>query len=100
VLSFAASAALLVPRLGVIGYGWAALISVIAYVVVHVAVVRHVGRLDYRLPFAWAGAFAVAVFAPWVGVWALFGVVAVGLWPATWHALRGHWESLRSLRHG
>lgn len=100
VLSFAASAALLIPRLGMVGYGWAALISVIAYVVVHVAVVRHVGRLDYRLPGAWAGAFALAVFTPWVGAWALVGVVAVGLWPATWRALREHWTSLRSLRHG
>jgi O-antigen/teichoic acid export membrane protein len=97
---FATSAALLVPSMGYVGYGWAALASVSSYVAVHAAVVRHIGRPDYAVPGAWAAAFALGLFTPHLGPFALVGVAAVALWPATWHTLWRHWLDLRGLRHG
>jgi O-antigen/teichoic acid export membrane protein len=101
VLLFAGGTSLLAPAVGMVGYGWAALISVLAYWIVHAAVVRHVGRLNYGLPGAWAVAFGLGLFTPQLGPWALTGLVVVSLWPATWRALWGHWRDLRRLRrHG
>jgi O-antigen/teichoic acid export membrane protein len=53
VLAFALSAALLIPRLGYIGYGWAEVAGFAAYLLLHVYVTRSVGSPDYRRVSVW-----------------------------------------------
>jgi PST family polysaccharide transporter len=50
---FAASAALLVPRIGYIGYGWAEIVAVTSYTLLHFYVSLSVGSPDYRPPMVW-----------------------------------------------
>jgi O-antigen/teichoic acid export membrane protein len=50
---FAASAASLVPRIGYIGYGWAEIVAVTSYTLLHFYVSLSVGSPDYRPPMVW-----------------------------------------------
>jgi O-antigen/teichoic acid export membrane protein len=59
---FASSAILLVPRLGVFGYGWAEVAALLSYVVIHAFVAREIGSPSYGTPAIWFTT-AVAVFA-------------------------------------
>ncbi|NDJ21894.1 oligosaccharide flippase family protein [Nostoc sp. B(2019)] len=50
---FAGSAFLLVPRLGMIGYGWAEICALASYFILHLYTVREVGSLNYTEPLVW-----------------------------------------------
>ncbi|HEX6678536.1 MAG TPA: oligosaccharide flippase family protein [Actinomycetes bacterium] len=65
----AAAAVVLVPRLGLAGYGWAELVSLASYAVLHAGVRRRVG-VGYRGVLPWAVAcgpllLALATPLPW-----------------------------------
>ncbi|MBW4683617.1 MAG: oligosaccharide flippase family protein [Komarekiella atlantica HA4396-MV6] len=50
---FAGSAFLLVPRLGMIGYGLAEICALASYFILHLYTVREVGNLNYTEPLVW-----------------------------------------------
>jgi O-antigen/teichoic acid export membrane protein len=85
---FAGSALLLVPRLGLIGYGWAELITLLGYGVVHAMTVRRIGSPAYRLVVPATVAFSLAFFYPWLGWLSGIGLLAMVLWPGTWRDAR------------
>lgn len=53
---------ILVPSLGVMGYGIGAMVAALGYVPVHIAVQRVVA-IDYMAPMLWAAVFTVPLFA-------------------------------------
>lgn len=97
---FAASAVLLVPRIGWLGYGWAEFAAIPAYWVVHRLFVREVGkRIDYRLAGAAVVAFAMGLFWQELGWISVAGFIGLAIWPLTWRTLRGYALQLRALRY-
>ena len=70
------SAALLLPRYGVLGYGLALLATVPSFLIFHIAITRVVGRPDYRVALLWLGGFTAAIFAPVVSPW-LYGLAVL-----------------------
>ena len=56
---FAGGAALLVPRLGFMGYGWAEVAALPAYFLIHFFVVRHVGTPSYSTSLIWSATIVV-----------------------------------------
>src|SRR5439155_3764686 len=84
---FAGTALVLVPKIGVIGYGLAEVAALPAYTIVHRAVQRHVGVLTYGLAAAWALGFGLALFYRWLGWWSVIGLAAAMAWPQTWTEL-------------
>jgi PST family polysaccharide transporter len=50
---FASGAALLVPRLGLMGYGWAEIVALPSYLLLHVLVTREVGSPSYTTALIW-----------------------------------------------
>ncbi len=92
---FAGGALLFVPEVGMVGYGWAEVLAVAGYVVIHLYVTREVGRPSYGLVMAWSLAFALALFWRELGWLAGLGIVGVALWPETWRALVGYAKDLR-----
>ncbi len=62
VVLFAGSAALLVPRLGFMGYGWAEIVALASYLLLHIFVTREVGSPSYSTSVIWF-ATIVAIFA-------------------------------------
>ena len=80
---FVAGALLLVPRYGVRGYGFAELIAIPAYFVVHEWISRDVGSPTYRHAFIWFVCTAVPLLiVPQLPAFALFALVPV-MWPST-----------------
>ncbi len=53
VAAFAGSAALLIPRVGFIGYGWAEIIALSSYVVLHLYVSKATGSPNYAAALLW-----------------------------------------------
>jgi O-antigen/teichoic acid export membrane protein len=61
VILLALSTMVLLPRLGIIGYGWAELIACASYVAIH-AGLAHSVTISYRRLLPWAGSFAACLF--------------------------------------
>jgi PST family polysaccharide transporter len=61
IVAFATSAALLVPKLGYIGYGWAEVMAFPGYVVLHLYVRSAVDSPDYRPALLWGLVCSVVI---------------------------------------
>lgn len=70
---FALSAAVLVPWVGMVGYGWAEMAALASYFLVHRFATERIGRIDYGPPLVWYG----------VGL----GMIVLGSVDSTWHYL-------------
>lgn len=68
---FAGAAVLLVPTLGLCGYGWAELIALASYPLLHLLLTRAIGSPDYRRTAIWWLGVAVGLFWRELGWWAL-----------------------------
>lgn len=90
IILFAGTAFVLVPSLGLVGYGWAEMVALSSYAVIHYYFSREVGVPDYQLAGVWIAAFALSLFVHGLGWWALVGVVVVALWPRTWREIGGY----------
>lgn len=66
IILFAGSAALLVPRMGFIGYGWAEVAALLSYAVIHQSLAKAVGSPSYAAPAIW---YAAAICAIVLGAW-------------------------------
>jgi PST family polysaccharide transporter len=94
------TAALLVPRVGLVGYAWAEVAALASFAVVHAYLARVVGRIPYgdAAPVWLAAAAALALAdRPVVGV-ALAALVA--LLPGTRKVARGVWAEMKRRPHG
>ncbi len=47
------TALLLVPRIGIVGYGWAEVCTLFSYIALHLYVSKELGRPNYITPFIW-----------------------------------------------
>ncbi len=99
IVLFAGAALLLLPRLGLVGYGWAEVVALGSYGVIHIYLLRDIGSPNYQLAGLWWGAFALALFARFLGWWVALGLVAVALWPDTQQKLGDYIKSLRGAKH-
>ncbi|HEY0777776.1 MAG TPA: oligosaccharide flippase family protein [Gemmatirosa sp.] len=96
---FASATAVLVPRLGAIGYGWAAVVAHLGYIWLHVQVKRLTGSPDYRLAGLWWAAFVGLLFWRQLGWYCLIGPTLALLWPETTREFRNYVVSFANLRH-
>jgi O-antigen/teichoic acid export membrane protein len=84
---FAGAALLLVDRLGIRGYGWAEIVAMPSYVLLHVLTSRRIAKPPYsKIVTTWWLAFGLAFFEPLLGWPALLGL-AFFLWPSSLRCL-------------
>ena len=69
--------AIWVPRVGLIGYGFAELLALLSYTVLHAGFVRNIGRTSYEVPAAVTMGFGIAIFPQYLGLWSLMGLLLV-----------------------
>lgn len=91
---FAGSAFVLVPRLGLLGYGLAEVVALASYFVVHAYFVRRIGVPGYGLVAVWGAGAALALFVHDLGWWTALGPAAVLLWPRTWREIGGYAQTM------
>ena len=89
------AAFILVPRLGLVGYGWSEVVALGSYGVIHFYLMRNVGSPDYRLIGLWWAAFVAALFVYQLGWWAASGLLIVALLPSTHQKIHGYIKSFR-----
>jgi len=83
IILFAGSALLLVPRLGLRGYGWAELAALPSYGLLLVFVLHHIGRPVSAQAAIWFAAWVVPLFGWQLGPWAWISILVPIVWPAT-----------------
>jgi PST family polysaccharide transporter len=84
VVLFAGAALLLVPYLGVKGYGWAEVAALPSYILVHIWVAAYIGRPTYSHAGIWFAAWAIPLLGwQFLGPWAVIGIIAPLVWPGT-----------------
>lgn len=96
IVVFAGSALWLVPRLGLIGYGWAEIIALATYFFLHLQFTRLVGGPSYGIAGIWAVSFGLALFWKPLGWWAMVPLLLVLVWPQTWQSLGRYWRMVRA----
>lgn len=94
---FAGAAFLLVPRIGLLGYGWAEVAALLSYAVLHACTVRRIGAPDYRVAAVWWAGFGLSLFWQELGWWTALALVVILLWPETWRELQGYARSFRAM---
>lgn len=81
---FAGSALLLVPYMGLRGYGWAEIAALPSYILIHVGIVARIGRPRYAQAAIWFTAWAIPLLGwQFLGPWTLISIMAPLIWPAT-----------------
>lgn len=80
---FAGAALVLVPRIGLTGYGWAEVAALPGYLLLHLLFVRYAGRPDYARAGVWLVAAGVPLFGWQLGPWAWVCAALPLLWPPT-----------------
>ena len=94
------AAGVLVPRYGVVGYGWAEVMTVPTYLLIHLFLHRKVGSPEYRVALVWTAGLGALMLHRWAG-WPAFAAAGLVLaWPTTWSALAGHLRQLRPAAAG
>jgi O-antigen/teichoic acid export membrane protein len=78
---FAGSAALLVPHLGIRGYGWAEMIALLSYVVIHTYLVRQIESPSYGVAGIWFATTVCVLALSSIGPPTLYGGFVVLLLP-------------------
>lgn len=97
---FARTALLLTGRLGMEGYGWAEIVALVSYWVIHVKMIRNVGRPNYKTVAVLASGFGVALFSTRIGWPAALGLLLlVGERDTRWLWVR-YWRMFQGVRHG
>jgi O-antigen/teichoic acid export membrane protein len=88
--------ALLIPRLGLIGFGWAELATILSYAIIHFYLINAVDSPNYRFAGLLAVTFGLALFPYQLGWWVVLVLAAALLWPKTQHQLFSVWDKFRS----
>lgn len=98
IILFAGGACLLVPRFGLLGYGWAEVATLLGYGLIHFYVVQAIGNPDYRIAFFWCSAFGLSLFCYQIGWWAIFPLLVVGLWSETRQTVGQYIQQVRGTK--
>jgi O-antigen/teichoic acid export membrane protein len=72
------------PQYGLLGYGYAEVLSFVSYGLVHVFVARRGLRLSYGVPLIFQALFGVALFWKDLGWPVALAPVGIAGWPGTW----------------
>lgn len=93
-------AALLVPRLGVLGFGLAETAALASYPLLQWMARRALGPVDIALPLSWAAGFGLALFGHALGPAVMAGPLAALALPASRRAVLAWWAQLKEATHG
>lgn len=99
IVLFAGAAWFAVERWGIVGYGYAEIVALLGYPVIHRFVRQAVGSPDYGLSALWWAGIAIGLFWRELGFWAMAAPVAALLCPPSLRQLRAYFEMFSRRRH-
>ena len=96
---FTATGWLLIPKLGLIGYGLAEISTIASYAVIHTYLGCDMQTPNYQFAGMLTLSFGLALFPNQLGWWVVLPIAVVLLLPDTQHKLLDLWKSFRSLKN-
>jgi O-antigen/teichoic acid export membrane protein len=88
IVLFAGAAWIAVDRWGIVGYGYAEMVALLSYPVIHRSVSKLVGSPLYGISALWWASVAVGLFWRQLGLWAIAVPVAALLCPPSLRQLK------------
>ena len=98
VVLFAGAAWVLVNHFGLIGYGYAEVVALLSYPVIHRSVTRIVGSPSYAMSMLWWAALGIGLFWRDLGLWATIVPVIALLCPPSIRHVRSYYEMIKQGR--
>lgn len=96
VLLFAGAVVVLAPSAGILSYGFAEVIALLSYVLIHLYLQRATGKPDYALPLTAASVIGLAMYWRILGWPAALGLLWLIFSPTLWKRARDYYVELRS----
>ncbi|HEX6558575.1 MAG TPA: oligosaccharide flippase family protein [Longimicrobiales bacterium] len=93
------AALLLVPRMGMIGYGFAELVALASYVVLHGYTARYIGALGFARNLALAAAFGAVILINAANVWSLAALALLAVLLRPWRDVAAVISDLRGMAY-
>jgi PST family polysaccharide transporter len=87
-LILAPACAVMINEFGLIGYGWAEIVALPSYLVLHFAVIRIIGPLQYRVSLVWWVGVSIGLFWHQLGYWAMSAPFLALLFPGSIRQIR------------
>ena len=88
IVLFAGAAWIAVDRYGIVGYGYAEMVALLSYPVIHRSVRIAVRSPHYGMSALWWAAVAISLFWRQLGIWTIAMPVMAMLWPPSLRQLR------------
>jgi O-antigen/teichoic acid export membrane protein len=95
ILLFMTGAAICVPSLGLVGYGWGEMLALAGYLVLHRLTSRVVDAIDYRVVAVWWIGVTLGLFWHQLGLWAMAMPFISLLWPDSVRRLLDLYHAIR-----
>jgi PST family polysaccharide transporter len=83
IIILAGSAFLLVPHLGLVGYGWALLVTILSNILLINWITSYIGKPRYAPAGVWVIAWTLPLFSWQLGPWTWVSVLFPLVWPVT-----------------
>jgi len=90
ILLFVTSALFLVPRYGLIGYGYAEICALGSFAVQELLFRKYIGKIQYSLITLWSAVLILSLFVHTLGWIVLSGLIIIVLVPSSRNMLRGY----------
>ena len=100
IVLFAVGAAICVPAMGLVGYGWGEMIALPSYYILHYLASGVVGSINYRITAIWWVGTVLGLFWHQLGMWAIATPFVAVLWPESVRQLRDLFHAIRSKASG
>jgi len=95
---FAIGAILFLPRFGLVGYGYAEVLTFASYFIIHVFFVREGLKPRYLTTIVSQLAFGIALFFRELWWPLVFAPLVLAFWPKTWTLVGHYWKTLLGKR--
>ncbi len=96
IVLFMGTAWILIPKLGLLGFGLAEIATIASYIMIHFYLVQDLDSPDYRFAGLLAMSFGLALFPYQLGWWVVLGLPIVLSLPLIRHKLIDQWQSIRA----
>jgi O-antigen/teichoic acid export membrane protein len=98
ILLLAGAAWILVDRYGIVGYGYAEVVALLSYPLLHRSMCQIVGSPNYGIATLWWAAIATGLFWRQLGLWDAAVPIAALLWPPSLRQLKVYYGMFATRR--
>ncbi len=97
ILLFAGSSLIFIQFFDLIGYGFGEMIAFLSYAVIHIFLVRNVGKVNYSIPFLWLISLSLPLFQESFGIFIYLTILLIFVFPLSRKELLKYSKTLKEI---